>query len=128
MPYNTREVERCMNVCTIGTSGARSSGVATPCSTATASRPTSAMSQASSGAVLMRSRPAPRKPRPMSIAGSAPSSADRPRSPANRESRTAVKNSAYFEGYECQYSGVRHWANEGSQRGYNGFTEGSQQG
>ncbi|XP_018024370.1 MAP7 domain-containing protein 1 isoform X7 [Hyalella azteca] len=62
------------------------------------SRPTSALSQTSSSAspagVVLRARTTPRKPRPMSIGGSAPSAADRPRSPSCREGRTAVRNTS----------------------------------
>ncbi|KAB7495792.1 Reticulocyte-binding protein 2-like protein a [Armadillidium nasatum] len=57
------------------------SGTATPGSS---SRPTSALSQTSGGSthVVLRSRTSPRKPRPLSIAGSTVSSADKPRETA----------------------------------------------
>ncbi|RXG67149.1 hypothetical protein Avbf_05857, partial [Armadillidium vulgare] len=57
------------------------SGTATPGSS---SRPTSALSQTSGGSthVVLRSRTSPRKPRPLSIAGSTVSSADKPREAA----------------------------------------------
>ncbi|KAF2367412.1 Microtubule-associated protein 7 family [Trinorchestia longiramus] len=75
------------------TSGGRSGGT-TP--NTVSSRPTSALSQASSSVpgVALRARTTPRKPRPMSIGGSAPSPADRPRSPSSREGRTAVRNTS----------------------------------
>nr|XP_053650492.1 ensconsin-like isoform X14 [Cherax quadricarinatus] len=64
------------------------SGTVTPNSP---SRPTSALSQGSnnSSQVSLRSRTSPRKPRPLSIAGSSLSSADKPRdaSTPSRESR-----------------------------------------
>ncbi|XP_069183154.1 ensconsin isoform X24 [Procambarus clarkii] len=64
------------------------SGTVTPNSP---SRPTSALSQGSnnSSQVSLRSRTSPRKPRPLSIAGSSLSSADKPRDGAtlSRESR-----------------------------------------
>ncbi|XP_047481156.1 protein split ends-like isoform X11 [Penaeus chinensis] len=64
------------------------SGTVTPNSP---SRPTSALSQGSnnSSQVSLRSRTSPRKPRPLSIAGSSLSSADKPRDavPPSRESR-----------------------------------------
>ncbi|XP_018024365.1 protein split ends isoform X3 [Hyalella azteca] len=76
-------------------SGGRSGGT-TP--NQISSRPTSALSQTSSSAspagVVLRARTTPRKPRPMSIGGSAPSAADRPRSPSCREGRTAVRNTS----------------------------------
>ncbi|XP_047481148.1 neurofilament heavy polypeptide-like isoform X4 [Penaeus chinensis] len=69
------------------TQGMRS-GTVTPNSP---SRPTSALSQGSnnSSQVSLRSRTSPRKPRPLSIAGSSLSSADKPRDavPPSRESR-----------------------------------------
>ncbi|XP_042240091.1 LOW QUALITY PROTEIN: protein split ends-like [Homarus americanus] len=64
------------------------SGTVTPNSP---SRPTSALSQGSnnSSQVSLRSRTSPRKPRPLSIAGTSLSSADKPRDPTtpSRESR-----------------------------------------